>query len=40
MAKRFKVPSGKSKRMFTNTASYVHPKNGLGQNPARGGIRL
>lgn len=38
MAKRFKIPSKKSKRMFSKTASRVHVKNSL--NPMRGGIRL
>lgn len=39
--KRYKVPSGKSKRLFTNTAKSVHPLNGMSSvNPMRGGIRL
>lgn len=37
--KRHKVSSGKSKRMFSSTASRTHWKNIAG-NPMRGGIRL
>ena len=40
MAKRHSVSKGHSKRLFTHTAKYVHPKNGLNLAPARGGIRL
>ena len=41
MAKRHKISSGKSKRVFTNTAKFVHPKNAMPTiNPMRGGIRL
>lgn len=38
MSKRFKIPSKKSKKMFTKTARRVNFKNNL--NPMRGGIRL
>lgn len=41
MSKRFKMSSGKSKRLFTNTAKYVNPKNGINTTtPMRGGIRF
>lgn len=39
MAKRFKMNKGKSKRLFSRTASGTHPKNLRGA-PMRGGIRL
>lgn len=37
--KRKKLPSKQSKKMFTKTASKVHPRN-LRASPMRGGIRL
>lgn len=42
MAKRGKMPSGHSKRVFTRGAMQVHRKNGLqgGSASMRGGIRL
>ena len=41
MAKRRKMPRGKSKKLFTKTAKYVNPKNALNSTvPMRGGIRL
>lgn len=39
MAKRYKMNKGKSKRLFTRTASGTHSKNLQGA-PMRGGIRL
>lgn len=36
--KRSKIPSKKSKKVFTKTAKKVHPKNFA--RPMRGGIRL
>lgn len=39
MKKRNKIPSKKSKRDFTRTASTTHPKNNQ-TAPMRGGIRL
>lgn len=38
--KRSKLSGGHSRKMFTNTARRVHPKNGLSAVPMRGGIRL
>ena len=39
--KRFKIPSKHSKRLFTNTAKSIHPRNALPMAlPMRGGIRL
>lgn len=42
MAKRFKMSSGKSKRMFSRTADHTHKKNVPSPRrlPMRGGIRL
>lgn len=41
MAKRSKMSSNGSKKLFTKTASYVHPKNSMPSAlPMRGGIRL
>lgn len=41
MSKRSKIPSGSSKRLFTKTADYVHPKNAINSTvPMRGGIRF
>jgi len=37
--RRKKMPSRKSKKLFTRTAKKVHKKNTLGV-PMRGGIRL
>lgn len=37
--KRYKMNKGKSKRLFSKTASGTHKKN-LQTNPMRGGIRL
>jgi hypothetical protein len=34
-----KIPKKKSKKLFTNTAQSVHPKN-TSIKPMRGGIRL
>lgn len=39
MAKRHKMPSKQSKRLFSKTAQRVNPRNMLG-SPMRGGIRL
>lgn len=39
MKKRHKMSSGKSKKLFSATASRTHQKN-LGGAPMRGGIRL
>jgi len=38
MAMRKKMPRRKSKKLFSKTASKVHPKNDY--RPYRGGIRL
>ena len=40
MAKRYKMGRKASKKVFTKTASRVHPKNGMGSPAMRGGIRL
>lgn len=42
MAKRFKVPGGKSRKMFSKSASRTHQKNVPAPRrvPMRGGIRL
>nr|QJB21038.1 MAG: hypothetical protein [Microvirus sp.] len=41
MSKRHKIGSGASKRMFTKSASFVHPKNAINSTvPMRGGIRF
>lgn len=41
MKKRFKMSKPRSKRLFTNTAKFVHPKNTINSTvPMRGGIRL
>lgn len=40
MSKRFKMRKGRSKSLFSRTASRVHPKNGMGPIVMRGGIRL
>jgi len=37
--KRFKMKSGKAKRLFTHTAMRTHKKN-VHFNPMRGGFRL
>nr|QJB19601.1 MAG: hypothetical protein [Microvirus sp.] len=39
MKKRSKMSRKKSKRLFTKTAQYVHPRN-VHSQPMRGGIRL
>lgn len=39
MARRHKIGKKQSKRLFTNTALNIHPKN-VRQHPMRGGIRL
>lgn len=39
MAKRHKMPQGKSQRHFTRHAMRAHPKNTTA-GPMRGGIRL
>lgn len=39
MRKRMKIPSKKSKKMFTKGAKRVHVKNATNK-PMRGGIRL
>lgn len=39
MKKRYKMKSGKSRRMFSRTASHTHKLN-MNGNPMRGGIRL
>lgn len=39
MAKRFKLPGGKSRSMFTRNARRVHPRNAP-RLVMRGGIRL
>lgn len=38
--KRFKMSSKHSKSVFRRGATRVHPKNNIGVNPMRGGIRL
>ena len=39
--KRSKMPMRRSKKVFTKTAKFVHPKNALNSSvPMRGGIRL
>lgn len=39
--RRSKMSKKKSKKLFTKTASFVHPKNAnAGHTPMRGGIRL
>lgn len=40
MAKRFKMRSGRSKKLFSRTADRVHRRNGVASTPMRGGIRL
>lgn len=42
MAKRYRIPGGKSKRMFSRTADATHKKNMPAPRrfPMRGGIRL
>lgn len=40
MKKRARVPSKKSKKLFTNTADSTHKFNLQTQNPMRGGIRM
>jgi len=39
MKNRKKIPSKKSKKLFSKTAKKTHPKN-AGTRPMRGGIRL
>ncbi len=39
MAKRYKMKSKKSKKLFSRTGAYVHPKN-VTPPPMRGGYRL
>lgn len=39
MAKRSKMSKKHSRKVFTNTAKRVHPKNAM-PNPMRGGYRL
>jgi len=39
MKKRYKVSRKKSRRLFSRTAQYVHPKN-VHAVPMRGGYRL
>lgn len=39
--KRHKMGKHKSKKLFSRSASYIHPKNSLNSSaPMRGGIRL
>lgn len=38
--KRSKLRKRSSKKLFSRTASSVHPKNGMGTVVMRGGIRL
>lgn len=38
--RRHKIPTGKSKRMFTKHAMHPHPKNFSIGSVMRGGIRL
>lgn len=41
MSKRFKMSHGSSRKVFSQGARRVHPKNNLQTgNPMRGGIRL
>lgn len=43
MSRRKSIPMGESKRVFSKTAKFVHPKNGLGLSygpTVRGGIRF
>ena len=41
MKKRFKMSKPRSKKLFTKTAKFVHPKNSINSSvPMRGGIRL
>jgi len=40
MKNRKKIPSKKSKKLFTKTASKTHKKNLPTTKPMRGGIRL
>lgn len=40
MAKRSKMKMKRSKKLFSRTASNVHPRNGLDNYVMRGGIRL
>lgn len=39
MSKRHKMSRGASRKLFTRTAQYVHPKN-VHSTPMRGGFRL
>jgi len=39
MSKRHKLSKKSSKKLFSKTAQYIHPKNIHGQ-PMRGGFRL
>lgn len=38
--RRSRIPSRKSRSLFTRTAKSVHPRNMLNAIPMRGGIRL
>lgn len=38
--KRHKMSKGKSRKMFTRTASMSHRRNAIEARPMRGGIRL
>lgn len=38
--KRYKMSKGRSKRLFSKTASMTHKRNANRGNPMRGGIRL
>lgn len=40
MKKRFKLSSGKSKKMFKKSASMTNRRNLMSSNPMRGGIRM
>lgn len=39
MSKRHKIPARQSKRLFSQTAQSIHPKNAP-KNPMRGGYRI
>lgn len=39
MSKRYKMSKKSSKKLFSRTAQYVHPKN-VHATPMRGGFRL
>lgn len=39
MRRRSRISRGKSKRLFSRTAQYIHPKN-IHRAPMRGGFRI